>query len=352
MPASAVKDAELDRDLISRVEKPIKAPMHYAAVSVLSPKLHDVLDDETRYASTHFDSNRNPKTLHEAQKIAKMFNTPEKKASAIIKFFQNQSLTYSLKPEALDINNTADSFLFDKRLGYCVHFASSFVIMARMAGIPSRIVTGYKADNANSLKNYLPVKERDAHAWAELYLNEHWVRVETTSTASAIDAQTAQILGTNDANEGNKSFIERVNLYLMYIKYQVETWILYYSNIRQLQLIQYAKENPRFIFYLVLSLLSLLLITFSITLYFRRPRCTNKILCVLQPLLNTLKQEGYIREKDETMHQFFLRYMNDHPEKSAIKEVDKYYETISYGGDTSDATIKQFKRMVKMCLSS
>ncbi len=352
MPASAVKDAELDRDLISRVEKPIKAPMHYAAVSVLSPKLHDVLDDETRYASTHFDSNRNPKTLHEAQKIAKMFKTPEKKASAIIKFFQNQSLTYSLKPEALDINNTADSFLFDKRLGYCVHFASSFVIMARMAGIPSRIVTGYKADNANSLKNYLPVKERDAHAWAELYLNEHWVRVETTSTASAIDAQTAQILGTNDANEGNKPFIERVNLYLMYIKYQVETWILYYSNIRQLQLIQYAKENPRFIFYLVLSLLSLLLITFSITLYFRRPRCTNKILCVLQPLLNTLKQEGYIREKDETMHQFFLRYMNDHPEKSAIKEVDKYYETISYGGDTSDATIKQFKRVVKKYLSS
>jgi len=352
MPVSAVKDAELDRDMISKVEKPIKAPLHYAASSVLSPMLHDILDKETLYVSTHFDRSRNPKTYQEARKIAKLFNTPEKKASALIKFFLNQSLTYSLKPEALDINNTADSFLFDKRLGYCVHFASSFVIMARMAGIPSRIVTGYKADKANSLKNYLAVKEKNAHAWAELYYNDHWVRVETTSTASAIDAQTAQVLGTDDALEGNRSFIENVNLYLMYVKYQIETWILYYSNIRQLQLLQYAKENPRFIFYFILSLFSLLLITFSITLYFRRPRCTHTILCILQPLLKKLKQEGYIREKDETMHQFFLRYMNDHPDKSTIKEVDRYYETISYGGDTSDATIKQFKRMVKKCLYS
>lgn len=352
MPARAVEDAELDRDLISTVEKPIKAPMHYAASSALSPKFYDILDEDTLYASTHFDRSRNPQTFHEAQKIANLFHTPEKKARALVKFFRKQSLTYSLKPEALDINNTADSFLFDKRLGYCVHFASSFVIMARMAGIPSRIVTGYKADKANSLKNYLAVKERDAHAWAELYVNDHWVRVETTSTASAIDAQTAQILGTNDANEGNGSFIQKVNLYLMYIKYQIETWILYYSNIRQLQLLQYAKENPRFIFFFVLSLFSLLLITFSITLYFRRPRCTHTILCILQPLLKTLRKEGYIREKDETMHQFFLRYMRDHPDKSTIKEVDRYYEAISYGGDSSAATIKQFKRVVKKCLSS
>jgi transglutaminase-like putative cysteine protease len=348
MPSDAVKDAKLDKDLISRVKRRIKAPIHYTATSVLSPKFYDILDDEILFASTHFDKSRNPKTYREAQKIANLFNTPEKKASAIVKFFQKQSLTYSLKPEALDINNTADSFLFDKRMGYCVHFASSFVIMARMAGIPSRIVTGYKADKANSLKNYLPVKERDAHAWAELYLNEHWVRFETTTTASTMDAQTVQVLGTHNSNE----FIKRVNLYLMYLKYQVETWILYYSNIRQLQLIQYAKDNPRFILFFILSLVLLIAITFSITLYFRRPRCTHKVLCILEPLLNKLKKEGYIREKDETMHQYFLRYMKEHPENSAIKAVDSCYEALSYGGDISAATMKQLKRMVKKSISS
>jgi len=288
----------------------------------------------------------NPKTYQEAQKIKELYKTPEKKASALVKFFQNQSLTYSLKPEALDINNTTDSFLFDKRLGYCVHFASSFVTMARMLGIPSRIVTGYKADKANSLNNYLPVKEHDAHAWAELYINEHWVRYETTSTASAIDAEAEEIF------RGNNERLKRLNLHLMYVKYQVETWILYYSNIRQLKLIQYAKENPIFILLFILSLLVLVLVTFSITLYFRRPRCTHKVICILDPLLKKLKKEGYTREKGETLHQYFLRYMKDHPEKNAIKEVDKYYETISYGGDSSAATMKQLKSMVKKSLSS
>jgi hypothetical protein len=224
--------------------------------------------------------------------------------------------------------------------------------MARMTGIPSRIVTGYKADKVNSLNNYLAVKERDAHAWAELYINEHWVRYETTSTASTIDGQTAQALGTNNTNKENKQFIERVNLYLMYAKYQVETWILHYSNIRQLQLIQYAKENPRFILLFILSLLVLIMVTMSITLYFRRPRCTHKVLCILEPLLKKIKKEGYTRDKGETLHQYFLRYMKDHPEKCAIKEVDQYYEIISYGGDSSADTMKQLKIMVKKSLSS
>jgi len=355
MPSRAVKDTTLDRDLISTLEKPIKEPLHYAASSSLSPRFHDILDEYTRNASSSFDKEHNPKTYKEAQKLKELFNTPEQKASALVKFFQNQSLTYSLKPEALDINNTTDSFLFDKRLGYCVHFASSFVIMARMAGIPSRIVTGYKADKANSLNNYLAVKERDAHAWAELYINEHWIRYETTSTAVGIDIETVDILNTDNTDNTNKEkspLFKRVNLYLMYAKYQVETWILYYSNIRQLQLIQYAKENPRFILLFVLSLLALVLVTFSITLYFRRPRCTHKILCTLEPLLNKLKKEGYSRGKGETLHQYFLRYIKDHPDKNAIKEVDKFYEKISYGGDSSAATIKQFKSVVKKSLSS
>ncbi|WP_373031261.1 transglutaminaseTgpA domain-containing protein [Sulfurovum sp.] len=346
MPSHTVKDADLDRDLISTVEKPVKEPMHYAASSSLSHKFHDILDNHTRNASSSFDKESNPKTYQEAQKIKTLFSSPDKRAEGIIKFFQTQSLTYSLKPDALDINNTTDSFLFDKRRGYCVHFASSFVTMARMAGIPSRIVTGYKADKVNSLNNYLAIKERDAHAWAELYINEHWVRYETTSTASFIDVETELSIYTDN------EFIKKLNLNLMYAKYQVETWILYYSNIRQLQLLQYAKENPRFILLFVLSLLTLVLITFSITSYFRRPRCTHKVLCILEPLFKKMKKEGYTRKKGETLHQYFLRYMEDNPEKSAIKDVDQYYELISYGGNNSVDTMKQLKSMVKKCLSS
>ncbi|PHS39170.1 MAG: hypothetical protein COB07_06960 [Sulfurovum sp.] len=347
MPSMTVRKSSLDRDLISTLEKPIKEPLHYAASSSLSLRFHDVLDSYTLQMSSAFSKEQNPLTYKEAQKLKTAYLSIEKRAKAIVTFFQDQSLTYSLKPEPLDINHSTDSFLFDTHQGYCVHFASSFVTMARMAGIPSRIVTGYKADLENSMKNYLAVKEKDAHAWAELYINEHWVRFETTATASSIEAQ-SQI---QQLKESESQLSKSINLYLMYAKYQVETWILYYSNIRQLQLLQYAKENPKFIVTFVMSILALILFSFLVIAHFRRPKYSSETLKLLQPLLSALKKEGYLRKKEETLHQYFLRYLNDHPDKTAIKEVDRCYEQILYAGDDSKETKKELKLFIRKSLT-
>jgi hypothetical protein len=59
---------------------------------------------------------------------------------------------------------------------------------------------------------------------------------------------------------------------------------------------------------------------------------------------------NYIRREDETMHQFFQRYLNDHPDDFSIKQVDEYYELITYGKDTSIETKKKFKDVVKKSL--
>jgi transglutaminase-like putative cysteine protease len=348
MPSLTVKNATLDRDLISTLEKPVKEPLHYAASSSLSPSFHDLLDSYTLKMSSAFSKEQNPQTYEEAQKLKTSYPSTEKRAKAIVKFFQAQSLTYSLKPEPLDINHTTDSFLFDKHQGYCVHFASSFVTMARMAGIPSRIVTGYKADLGNSMKNYLAVKEKDAHAWAELYIDEHWVRFETTATASSIEAQTQ----SQKEKEAQSQLSKSINLYLMYAKYQVETWVLYYSNLRQLQLLDYARKHPEFVLKFTLALILLLLLSLMTITYFRRPVYSSEAIRVLQPLLKKLKKEGYTREGDETLHQYFLRYMQNHPENYAIAHVDREYEKISYGGESSKAALRLLKKMVKVSVSS
>lgn len=347
MPVEAIKDATLDRDLISTVKEDIKEPIRYAARSSLSSTLYDIPDEQTLKVSSLFHREQNPKTYEIAQSLKEMHSTPDRRASAIIQFFKDQALTYTLKPDALDINHTTDSFLFDKRRGYCVHFASSFVTMARMAGIPARVVTGYKADLTASLNNYLAVKEQNAHAWAELYIEDHWVRVETTATASSMDIPTQ----LNVNKEEQNPLYKKVNLYLMYAKYQVETWILYYSNVRQLQLLQYAKDNPRFIFIFVMSLLALLMFTFIIISYFRRPVYSSESIDTLQPLLKALKKEGHIRQKEETLHQFFLRYIEKYPHNpeqlSTIQNIDRLYEQISYGNKNEKSEQKQLKILVK-----
>jgi hypothetical protein len=55
----------------------------------------------------------------------------------------------------------------------------------RAAGVPARIVTGYQGGEINPNGNYLIVRQSDAHAWAEVWLEgKGWVRVDPTSAVS------------------------------------------------------------------------------------------------------------------------------------------------------------------------
>jgi hypothetical protein len=69
-----------------------------------------------------------------------------------------------------------DNFLFKTKEGNCVDYASSFVIMARAAGIPARLVGGYLPGKFNARTGFQEVKVKDGHAWAEIYFpNWSWI---------------------------------------------------------------------------------------------------------------------------------------------------------------------------------
>ena len=81
--------------------------------------------------------------------------------------------------------DSVDDFLFETQRGFCEHFASAFTFLMRAAGIPARVVTGYQGGYFNTLGNYLVVRQSDAHAWAEVWLQGRgWVRVDPTGAVS------------------------------------------------------------------------------------------------------------------------------------------------------------------------
>ena len=81
--------------------------------------------------------------------------------------------------------DSVDQFLFETHAGFCEHFAASFVVLMRAAGVPARVVTGYQGGEINDLSNYLVIRQRDAHAWAEVYLPvTGWVRVDPTAVVA------------------------------------------------------------------------------------------------------------------------------------------------------------------------
>ena len=130
----------------------------------------------------------NPRTLAWAQQLRQTHGAGPAAAPAIVDAVMDHlrtgGYTYTLEPGVYG-RNTADEFWFDKREGFCEHIASSFVILMRALDIPARIVTGYQGGERNPVDGYWTVRQSDAHAWTEVWLQgQGWVRVDPTSAVS------------------------------------------------------------------------------------------------------------------------------------------------------------------------
>lgn len=122
-------------------------------------------------------------------KLAKSLARPTEDATiASIRSYLKGHYLYSLSTHAAGpAGDTVDDFLFHSRTGYCVQFATAFVILARLDGIPARYVTGFLV--------YLPQHSRStivtglsAHAWAEVWdRRKGWTTVEATPPMIAAD---------------------------------------------------------------------------------------------------------------------------------------------------------------------
>lgn len=93
----------------------------------------------------------------------------------------------------------ADEFLFDTRSGFCEHFSSAFAVLMRAAGIPARVVLGYAGGSPNRIADFWTVRQLDAHAWNEVWLQGRgWVRVDPT--AAVAPERIFETLQTRDAD--------------------------------------------------------------------------------------------------------------------------------------------------------
>lgn len=103
---------------------------------------------------------------------------------AALNHFREEEFFYTLKPPLLS-NNAIDQFLFETRRGYCEHFASAFALLMRTAGIPTRVVGGYQGGELNTMGDYLVVRQSDAHAWTEVWLEDTgWTRIDPTAAVA------------------------------------------------------------------------------------------------------------------------------------------------------------------------
>jgi len=115
-----------------------------------------------------------------AREIAGGAGTDDERANRIVRFFVS-GFRYTLSDPAASIRE----FLFRKRAGYCEHFAAGLSLLLRGAGIPSRVAAGYLGGEWNEVGRYLIVRQSDAHAWVEAWIDGRWVTLDATPPSAA-----------------------------------------------------------------------------------------------------------------------------------------------------------------------
>jgi transglutaminase-like putative cysteine protease len=105
--------------------------------------------------------------------------TPYAKALALEAYLRDLPYSYAVQPLPSG-GDAVEQFLFDMRQGYCTYYASSMAVMARIVGIPARVAIGYATGEYDSATKTYTVRESDAHAWPELYINGQWLPFEPT----------------------------------------------------------------------------------------------------------------------------------------------------------------------------
>ncbi len=93
----------------------------------------------------------------------------------------SQEFTYSLNNDPVPSNVDAVTWLLHTRKGFCTYYATAMVIMARLLGIPARMVNGFSQGHYDPLKHQWVVDGDDAHSWVQVYFpNYGWISFDPT----------------------------------------------------------------------------------------------------------------------------------------------------------------------------
>ncbi|MGH7946242.1 MAG: transglutaminaseTgpA domain-containing protein, partial [Opitutaceae bacterium] len=104
-----------------------------------------------------------------------------------------QNHAYSLAPKIPEGGDPLVRWLASREAGHCELFAGSLVLLARAAGIPARIVTGFRGGSWNGFSNNFTIRNADAHAWAEIFdeATEAWLLADPLAVAAPTQAAAA-----------------------------------------------------------------------------------------------------------------------------------------------------------------
>ena len=170
---------------------------------------------------------------------------PEVFIQNVLNYFRVENFHYTLRPPLMK-EHPIETFLFTERAGFCSHYATAFVYLLRAAGIPARVIGGYQGGQINKIGDFLEIRQADAHAWAEVWLDgKGWSRFDPTAAVAPeridrgvnIDLQLASgaVNFSPTTDKSLLSWLKQSRQLWLSIDYKWQRWVINYNTDSQSQ---------------------------------------------------------------------------------------------------------------------
>ncbi len=303
----------------------------------------------------------NPRTSELGLQLRTQHASNEAILNAALTMLREQKFIYTLEPPLLG-THAVDEFLFKTKSGFCEHFASAFVVLMRAAGVPARVVTGYLGGEYNTLGNYLIVRQSDAHAWTEVWLQGRgWVRVDPTNAVSPARAEgglaAALPEGVNlprgaFGTLGGNALLHQLALTLDSVANAWNQTILGYNlEMQRALLFRAGFDDTTWRTLAILLIVAATVVTLLLALFTLRNRSQvrDSALAAYRTFCNKTARAGIARRDDEGPMDYATRITGQRPDLAvAADAITRLYVTLRYDNNFNKIKyLHEFRQRVK-----
>ena len=359
MPYSVPANITYNNNFLLRADRIIDSLRQYRLNAYLNYRIGRRLSLWEKNAGLNYPPHYNPQTIALAQQWKQQLKDPQKIIYQALRLFNQENFIYTLQPPAATQQNVVDDFLFNSRKGFCQHYASSFTLLMRAAGIPARVVLGYQGGSLNPLNQTLSVRQSDAHAWTEVWLkNRGWVRFDPTAAVSPerieqnIEAALARSNSQTLFMRLNNGWLKQLNLYWDLVDNGWKQWVVGYNASRQKDLLgQYLNNKTsvgELMRYLLISFAVLMVI---ISLFIFKPfkkQQRDPARDLYEKFCQKFAKKGLGREIYTGPEDFARIAIQQFPEqRQAILAISQLYIKIQYQSTNKPELHKALKQRIK-----
>lgn len=331
----------------------------------IGDQVRDVVDEKS--AQFLFKNNLNypQNSDRQAQQFAlKMFqqsqSNPQIYIQNILNWYKQEKFIYTLSPGTLG-NNRIDAFLFQSKQGFCEHYASSFVMLMRYVGIPARVVTGYQGGELAPDGQSWEVRQLDAHAWAEVYQDGQWHRIDPTAIIAPmrLNQGMQNMMRDNSAIFGDATYsnlrlqqlsvLRTLRIWSDYASYQWQSKVVGYDADKQNSWMKKLGLDSSYSYGLVLifGILGLLAVYWGISKFYHRQQLSAFEQIMLN--FNQNLEPDYQKAESETFQQWMKRLSQHSGQQDCFEQANQIFQNIVYLPTQNQQDIKKIKFLLKEC---